>query len=243
MSLNMNIGNYVITEEDIDGFIDTLPQEQQMYKTFPQFREQVQEKLVEICLFASDAKDTGLDQSEEFKAAMANAEREILGQMALTNLLKDITVTEDEMAAYFEANKMRFAQGAQAGAKHILVDTEEKANAIKAEIESGAKTFEDAAKEYSSCPSKAKGGDLGKFGRGQMVAEFDEAAFTGELNTILGPVATQFGYHLIYIYERTDADAPAYEAVKGQVRQTMLQEKQMKAYDEKMAALKEKYVK
>lgn len=214
-----------------------------MYKDIPQFREQVQDKLIEICLFAMYGQETALSETEEYKEAMKAAEREILGQMALANLLKDITVTEEEMAAYFEANKMRFAKGAQAGAKHILVDTEEKANAIKAEIESGAKTFEEAAMEYSSCPSKAKGGDLGKFGRGQMVAEFDEAAFTGELEKILGPVATQFGYHLIWIYERTDADAPAYEAVKPQVRQTMLQEKQMKAYDGKMAELKAKYVK
>jgi len=90
----------------------------------------------------------------------------------------------------------------QASARHLLVDTEEQCLALKAEIEAG-KDFADVAKEHSNCPSKAQGGDLGSFGRGQMVPEFDEVVFTADVNTVQGPVKTQFGYHLLEVTERT----------------------------------------
>ena len=87
-------------------------------------------------------------------------------------------------------------------ARHILVDSEEKCLELKAEIEGGA-DFADVAREHSSCPSGRQGGELGTFGPGQMVKEFDEVVFSGELNTVLGPVQTQFGYHLLEVTERS----------------------------------------
>lgn len=243
MSEITKIGNYEITDADIDLFIDSLPKEQQMYKNIPQFRDQVKGKLVEMYLFALDGKDSELDKTEDYKKAIETAEREIISSLAVSKLIAAIDCTEEEMKDYFENNKYQFTEDAKAGAKHILVDSEEKANEIKEEIAAGTKTFEDAAKEYSTCPSKAKGGDLGIFGRGQMVAEFDEVAFTGEMNKVLGPVKTQFGYHLITIYSRKDAGEPVYENVKSGIRQQLLQIKQMKAYNEKVEELKAKYMK
>lgn len=90
----------------------------------------------------------------------------------------------------------------QASARHLLVDTEEKCLALKTEIEGGA-DFAEVAKQHSSCPSGMRGGDLGTFGRGQMVAEFDEVVFNGDLNMVHGPVKTQFGYHLLEVTSRT----------------------------------------
>ena len=92
---------------------------------------------------------------------------------------------------------------ATAQARHILVDTEEKCNDLKQQITDGA-DFADIAKENSSCPSGKKGGDLGEFGPGQMVKEFDEVVFSGEVGVVHGPVKTQFGYHLLEITSRTD---------------------------------------
>ena len=92
---------------------------------------------------------------------------------------------------------------ASASARHILVDTEEQCNELKTQIEGGT-DFADVAKEHSSCPSGKNGGDLGQFGPGQMVKEFDEVVFSGELNQVHGPVKTQFGFHLLEITERTD---------------------------------------
>ncbi|MCD4668064.1 MAG: peptidylprolyl isomerase [Sulfurimonas sp.] len=90
---------------------------------------------------------------------------------------------------------------AWATASHILVDSEERCNEIKTEIENGL-SFADAAKANSTCPSSAQGGDLGKFGPGQMVPEFDKAIFSGDVGVLYGPIKTQFGYHLIDITGR-----------------------------------------
>ncbi len=92
---------------------------------------------------------------------------------------------------------------AKARARHILVDTEEKCQSLKDEIAGGA-DFADLAKEHSSCPSGQQGGDLGEFGPGMMVKEFDEVAFTADLKSVEGPVQTQFGYHLLEVTSRTE---------------------------------------
>ncbi len=90
----------------------------------------------------------------------------------------------------------------QAEARHILVQTEEACVALKTEIEGGL-DFAKAAAEHSSCPSGRSGGSLGSFGPGQMVKEFDDVVFTGEIGKVLGPVKTQFGFHLIEVTSRT----------------------------------------
>jgi peptidyl-prolyl cis-trans isomerase C len=91
----------------------------------------------------------------------------------------------------------------QATARHILVDTEEDCQALKSEIESGA-DFADIARQHSNCPSGKQGGDLGRFGPGMMVPEFDKVVFSAEVGTVQGPVQTQFGYHLIEVTSRDD---------------------------------------
>lgn len=89
----------------------------------------------------------------------------------------------------------------QVNCSHILVKTEKEAKELLARIASGER-FEDLAKKVSQCPSGKKGGSLGWFGRGQMVPEFEKAAFEGEKGKIVGPVKTQFGYHLIKIVDQ-----------------------------------------
>ncbi len=92
---------------------------------------------------------------------------------------------------------------AKAKARHILVDTQEQCENLKNEINNGT-DFADVARAHSTCPSGRQGGDLGEFGPGQMVKEFDEVVFSGALNTVHGPVQTQFGYHLLEITERSE---------------------------------------
>ena len=90
----------------------------------------------------------------------------------------------------------------RATARHILVPSEADCNTLKNLIE-GGEDFADTAKQHSKCPSGQQGGDLGEFGPGQMVKEFDEVVFSGEVGKVLGPVKTQFGYHLIEITSRS----------------------------------------
>ena len=92
---------------------------------------------------------------------------------------------------------------AQAGARHILVESEALCEELKVKIDGGEDSAE-AAKQHSTCPSSRKGGDLGEFGPGQMVKEFDAVVFSAPLNEVQGPVKTQFGYHLLEVTSRTD---------------------------------------
>ena len=91
----------------------------------------------------------------------------------------------------------------QATARHILVSTEDQCNQLKAAIEGGA-DFGAVAREHSSCPSKHDGGNLGSFGRGQRVPEFDAVVFSAPVGVVQGPVKTQFGYHLVEVTSRQD---------------------------------------
>lgn len=91
----------------------------------------------------------------------------------------------------------------KAAARHILVKTQEHCEELKSKIIAGA-DFAEVAKQHSTCPSGRQGGNLGEFTPGQMVKEFDEVVFSGEVNKVLGPVKTQFGYHLIEITSRTE---------------------------------------
>jgi len=90
-----------------------------------------------------------------------------------------------------------------ASARHILVSDEAKCFELKEKINSGEISFEEAARDNSTCPSGVKGGELGTFGQGQMVPEFDKVVFSDEVGVVHGPVKTQFGYHLLEITERS----------------------------------------
>ena len=230
-----------ITAADLNAFIQSMPREQQMYASSPQFRQQMLEQLINCRLFAKYAEEIKLDETEEFKTILNNAKKDILASMAIGEAVKAVGVTEEEMNKFYEENPQHFAKGATVSAKHILVKEESKCQEILEEVVAG-KAFEEAAQQYSTCPSGQKGGDLGEFGKGQMVKEFEEAAFAAEIGHVVGPVQTQFGYHLIKVEAKNEASVAAFEEVKEQIRRNLLQQKQNQAYGAKVAELKAKYM-
>ena len=231
-----------ITKAELDTYLQGVPREQQAYASNPAFREQFLDQLVSLYLFAKKGEENKLTETEEFQRVLANAKREILAQFAMRELLKDVTVEAEEVEAFYELNKAQFQKGESVCAKHILVDTEEECNDILAKVTSGEMTFEAAAKEFSKCPSGQNGGDLGEFGKGQMVPEFEQAAFAAELEQVVGPVQTQFGYHLIKVTAKSEAKVAAFEEVKEGIRRTVLQQKQQNVYTETVNNLKAKYM-
>ena len=231
-----------ITNADLDAFIQGMPREQQVYASNPQFRQQILEQLVNGRLFAKYAEELKLDETEEFQTILDNARKDILASMAIGETVKNAAVSEEEVKTFYEENPQHFEKGGTVSAKHILVKEEEKCKEILAMIENGEKSFEVAAQEFSTCPSGQRGGDLGEFGKGQMVKEFEEAAFTAEIGQVVGPVATQFGFHLIKVESRKEKTVAAFEEVKEQIRRNLLGQKQNQAYSEKIAELKAKYV-
>ena len=133
---------------------------------------------------------------------------------------------------------IQFMGEEQVSASHILVDSEDKANELLAKINAGEITFEDAARENSSCPSSQRGGSLGEFGRGQMVPEFDSACFEMEVGEVRGPVQTQFGYHLIRLDAKKAAEPMHFGDVREMLVRQLTMEKQQAAYRSKINQLK-----
>ncbi len=230
-----------ITEGELNELIRKYPQEQQVYLSNPNARAQVLEQLIAFHLFAKMADEEKITETEEYKTTMESMKVELKSHMAATKSIEKAKVTEEEEKAYYEAHKAQFVQEPQVKARHILVDTEEMANRAAQEIAEGKKNFAAAAEEYSTCPSKEQGGDLGYFTKGQMVKEFEKAAFEGEMNKVIGPVKTQFGYHLILVEDKKEGSEMAFAQVQGQIYQQLLTEKQREAYDSTVAELAKKY--
>jgi len=231
------VDSVVITEADVDATIAALGQRGEAYNN-PQGRKAVLEQLINKNLMLCEAKKNLYEYDPKFKAELAKIKDEMLANFAIEKAISSIKVSEDEAKKFYEDHKAELVGGETVDASHILVDSADKANEILASINDGKITFEDAAKEYSSCPSKEKGGNLGEFGRGQMVPEFDTAVFDMEVGEVKGPVQTQFGYHLIKLNKKNEAKEIPYEDIKPQLMQKVLSDKQQAAYASKLNQLK-----
>lgn len=229
-----------ITQGELDNLIANYPPEQQVYLSDPKARDQVLDQLVAFHLFAKMAEEEEICKTEAYQTMIEKMKVELASHMAATSVVEHITVSSEEERAYYEENKARFVQGAKVSAKHILVDTLELAQQAAGEIAAG-KAFADAAGEYSTCPSKDRGGDLGYFTRGQMVPEFEKAAFEAEIGKVVGPVKTQFGYHLILVEDKKEQTEVSFEQVQSQIHDQLITSRQQKAYSDKVEELTKKY--
>ena len=156
-------------------------------------------------------------------------------------LAPKIKIPEEEIRTYFNENKASFAQGKQVKASHILVNTKEKANEIKDKLAKG-EDFAKLAKENSTdSGSKANGGDLGFFGRGQMAKEFEDAALALKVGEISAPVKTKYGYHIIKVTDIKDAKEASYEQSKAKISDLLLEQKLQTEYSTWLQELYPKY--
>lgn len=136
-----------------------------------------------------------------------------------------ITISEEDMKAYFDENKESLNVEEQVKASHILVDTEEKAKEVKEKLAAGG-DFATLAKEYSTDTGTSEnGGDLGLISKGQMVQEFETAVFSLAVNKISDIVKTEYGYHLIKVTEKKEAKEATYEDSKEKVREVLIEER------------------
>ena len=232
-----NVAGNAIYEAEVEEMILAYAQRGQNFDN-PQGRDAIIEQLINKKLLLLDAQKNLLEHNAEFKAEFAKVKEEMLANFNLQKAIEAVTVTDDEAQKYYDENKAQFKKGESVSASHILVDSEEKANEILAKINAGEISFEDAARESSSCPSSQNGGALGEFTRGQMVPEFDSAAFSMEVGELRGPVKTQFGYHIIKLTDKKPEEEMAFAEIKEQVKGMLLNEKRQKAYTSKINQLK-----
>ena len=229
-----------IKENELEATISRFPKERQGYLRTEQGKSQLLEEIISFELIYNYAKDSGMENEAEYIEQLERAKKEILTQTAISKVVAEANVTDKEVEDYYNVNKEMFKEPEMVSAKHILVESEEKAEEISNKIAEGM-LFEEAAQQFSSCPSNAQGGSLGRFSRGQMVPEFEEAAFNLERGKVSEPVKTQFGYHLIKVDERLESSVKPFEEVKASIKNDILQERQAFRYSELNKELRGKY--
>ncbi|MGY6708194.1 MAG: peptidylprolyl isomerase [Rhizobiaceae bacterium] len=204
-----------MAEAELDQQFAQLPEEQR--------RAAALTAIVEIRLMSQRAEAEGLAETEEFQMRM-----ELLRQRALhaayieTNIAAQ--VTDESLRARYDQEIGALELSEEVRARHIIVETEEEAAALIAELDEGG-DFEELAREHSQDGAAQRGGDLGFFSRGQMVPEFEEVVFDMEVDAYTSePVQTQFGWHVIQLVDRREQEPPAYEAVEEQLRSLVLRE-------------------
>jgi peptidyl-prolyl cis-trans isomerase C len=196
--------------------------------------------IIDIKSLAAKAEAEKLDQTPEFQARL-----EFLKDRALHNdYFKQQVVdkiTDADIRARYDKEIAAMPPQNEVRARHILVKTKEEAEAIIKQLDGGAK-FEDVAKEKSTDGSAAQGGDLGYFGPGQMVPEFDKAANALQVGQYTKePVQTQFGFHVIKLEDKRTQQPPAFDQVKDQVKSILIREKYMELVKKDRGDLKIEY--
>lgn len=228
-----------IKQSDVELLYANLGPNAAQYKGEEGYKQLVEQLILEEMLY-SDAKENKMDEAKEYQTALEQLKRSLLAQYLVSNIMSNIDVSEKEVEEYYNSNKNTFKSGETVIASHILVETLEKANDVLKEINEGL-SFEEAAKKYSSCPSKNSGGNLGQFGKGQMVPEFEDAVFAMKVGEISAPVKTNFGYHIILLNEKNESKELSLEEVKEDITNKIRFNKQSSAYAQKQNELKEKY--
>lgn len=200
---------------DLDPQFSRLPDEQRRLAALA--------ALVDIKVLAAAAQAEKLDQSEEFKQRMEFLRDRALHNEYFKSAIVD-KITDDEVRARYEKEIAALPAKTEVRARHMLVKTKEEAEALIAKLDKGEK-FEDLAKENSTDGSAAQGGDLGYFGEGQMVPEFEKAAFALEVGQYTKePVQSQFGFHVIQVEDKRQQEPPSLEQVQDQIRSILIRE-------------------
>ncbi|WP_025030556.1 peptidylprolyl isomerase [Nitratireductor aquibiodomus] len=219
-------GDLAVAGEEYGAQFGNLPE--------PQRRAALLSALIEIRLLASQAEEKGLADGEDFAKRLAFLRQQAL-HAAFIEKVVDGAVSEDEVRASYDKQIADAPAVNEVRARHILVKTKEEAEAIIKQLEEGG-SFEEIAKEKSTDGAAANGGDLGYFTSGQMVPEFEKAAFAlnpGEYSK--EPTETQFGFHVIKVEDKRAKQPPAFDAVKDRVRSMLVREK----YVEEVSALRD----
>jgi peptidyl-prolyl cis-trans isomerase C len=207
-----------ITEKDFKEALKRLGAQADRVKQDPTLRERFLDHLVNQKLVSSKAKAEKYDKSKEFKAKLAEIQNEILTTSYIEHYIERET-TDKKLKAFFASNPTQFSD-MEVKASHILIKDEAKAKKILAEAKKKGADFAKLAKDNSEGPSSKTGGDLGFFKRGQMVPEFEKAAFAAKKGELVPElVKTQFGFHIIKVVDKKGEGGKAkFADVKDKVK-------------------------
>jgi len=218
-----------ITKQDGEAFVRATAPQTTFEKLPAEQQKMIAERLVERALFVEAARKENVADDPEFKSNIEKLKEELLVSLWMKKQMDNAIVSDSEAQDFYKSNPDKFVMPKNVHARHILVADEKTAQDIIAELkdlkEEALKTkFIELAKAKSTGPTGEKGGDLGSFAQGQMVPEFDKAAFAlnkGEIT--LAPVKTQFGFHVIYLEDKKDESTVAFDQVKEKIIQSLKQ--------------------
>ena len=225
------VNSHKITKEDVQSALNAMGA-RTSYDALPDdVKKRVLDQVIEQQLLQEKALKSGIEKKKEYKEALEKLKKKLALDIWMKKQLDTIKVSDAEAKKAYEEHKNAFQRPETVHARHILVKTEAEAKQIIEELKKIPKSklkakFEELAKAKSTGPSAARGGDLGTFGRGQMVKPFSDAAFAlnaGELTQT--PVKTQFGYHVIYVEEKHPAQTIPFNEVKERIKQNLKMEK------------------
>ncbi len=214
--------NKKFTTDDFKREVERLPPRSRAQLTTPERRRQFVDNYVLNDLLADQGRAKGYDRDPEIVRQIDDLRQRLVVQRVMRDYQEAPVLSDDEIKAYYDQNQRLFS-GAQIHAAHILVKDETLAKQLRAQLDAQPDKFEELAKTNSvDTATAARGGDLGFFGQGRMVAEFERAAFALEKPGDLSPVVqTTFGYHIIKLIERKDGPAKPFDDVKDRIRVAM----------------------
>jgi peptidyl-prolyl cis-trans isomerase C len=212
--VDIHLSDLALAEEDIGSNIPAQTPEAK--------RDYLINYVADMILVAKAAEAKKMADTDDFKQRLAFARNKVLMEMLLQSQAKSAVTDQALHKAYDDAAK-QMANEFEVRARHILVENEDEAKAIAAELKKGA-DFAELAKQKSKDPGAAEGGDLGYFTKDQMVPEFAEAAFKLEKGQISDPVKTQYGWHLIKVEDKRKRQLPEFNQVRDQI-ETYVQRK------------------
>ena len=186
-------------------------------------------------IMVQKAKEAELDKDAEVQKKIRALMQETMERVLMEALLKQeildkVVVTDEEAKAYYDEHKEEFSEKEKAHARHILVKTEEEVQEIRKQLDEGADFAELATEKSADKHTAKKGGDLGFFERGKMIAEFEEVCFDMEIGAISDPVKTQFGYHIIKLEDKKEAGMKEFYEVSDDIKKKLLSGKQQEEH-------------
>jgi peptidyl-prolyl cis-trans isomerase C len=228
----VTVGKSAITEKDFMTQVSRVPDWAREQFQGKEGKERFLEEMIKRDLIYNQAKKMRLQNDKEYIEKLKEFEKMTLVALLLKKEIEDkVQVTEDEARALFDENQDKFTIGSQLRASHILVETEDEAKNIHDRITKG-EDFAKLAKELSKDQgSAAKGGDLGYFGRGRMVPEFERAAMSLKPGEVSSPVRSRFGYHIIKLTDIKKGDQASFDQSKAAIQKQLQGQKQKALLD------------
>ena len=219
-----------ITSDDFDREVKALPEYIRAMADTPQGKKEMLDTLVMRELILQQAAKDGVDKSKDVEEKMAELKKRIIVDTYLKKKVEtSAKISDEELKSFYEKNLDKFRADEQVRASHILVKTEQEAKDILVQLKGGAK-FEELARAKSVDSSAPKGGDLGWFGKGNMVPVFAKTAFGLKEGETSGIVKSEFGYHIIKLAGKRPAGTLPLEEAKEQIRAALAPQKQQQAF-------------